>query len=62
MCCKDIVIGLAVGMVVGYVLRGLPTVKKATDEIKSVIEKDVVEPIKDFIGNKNPTCNCMESQ
>ena len=62
MCCKDVVIGLAVGMIAGYMLRGLPTVKKATDEIKTVIENDVVNPIKDFIGNKNSGCNCQENE
>ena len=62
MCCKDIVIGLAVGMVAGYVLRGIPSVKTATDEIKTIIEKDVVNPIKNFVTTKTSDCNCHENQ
>ena len=60
MCCKDIIVGLAVGMVAGYMLRGVPSVKNATDEIKSVIEKDLVNPIKNFISSKGSDCNCNQ--
>jgi hypothetical protein len=60
MCCKDVIVGLAVGMVAGYVLRGVPSVKKATEEIKSVIEKDLVNPIKDFISHKSSNCDCQK--
>ena len=60
MCCKDVIVCLAVGMVAGYVLRGVPSVKKATEEIKSVIEKDLVNPIKDFISNKSSNCDCQQ--
>ena len=62
MCYRDIMLGLAVGMVAGYALRGVPSVKTATDEIKTLIEKDVVNPIKNFMTTKNSECNCQEKQ
>ena len=60
MCVKDLIIGLGVGMVLGYMLKEVPMIRKATDDMKNTIENDVVEPIKNFVTNKAETCNCQQ--
>ncbi len=59
MCCKDMIIGLAVGVVVGCAISGIPTVRKMMSEMKFIIEKDLVSPIKDMVNDKKKNLSCM---
>ena len=66
MCCKDMLIGFVVGTAVGCFMCGIPTVRKAMSEIKFVLEKDIVAPMKDFINEKGKAikseCNCLKEE
>ncbi len=49
---KGMCIGLAVGLVAGMALCGIPQVQRAVNDLKHVVERDVVCPLKDFIQDK----------
>jgi hypothetical protein len=57
-------IGFAVGTAVGCFVCGIPSVKKAMQEIKFVIDKDIVTPAKEFFDEKSKevksNCGCKE--
>ena len=52
MCFKDLVVGFGVGLMVGFLIKEIPAVNKATNEMKNTIDKEVVEPMNKFIGDK----------
>ncbi len=62
--CKDLLIGFVSGAVVGYFVCGIPTVRKAMSEIKFVLEKDIVAPMKSFVDEKSKSiqseCHCQD--
>jgi hypothetical protein len=44
----------------------MPAVRKAMSEIKFVLEKDIVAPVKEFMSEKSKAmkrnCDCMENE
>ena len=61
MCFKDLVVGFGVGLMVGFLIKEIPAVNKATNEMKNTIDKEVVDPMKKFIGDKVEGCSCNEN-
>lgn len=66
MCCKEIVLGFVVGASIGCLVCGMPAVRKTMSEIKFVLEKDIVAPVKEFMSEKSKAikrnCDCMENE
>lgn len=67
MCCKDMLIGFVLGTAVGCFVCGIPSVRKAVKEMKYVIEKDIVAPIKDYAERKSTEkelreCCCNDTE
>ena len=68
MCCKDMLIGFALGVAVSCLACKMPKVRKAMSEIKFVIDKDIVTPAKEFFDEKSKEiktdcdCGCKETE
>ena len=58
---SNVCLGIAIGMVVGMMVATVPGVQRVANDMKVLVEKDVVEPVRDFMRyKKNKSTNNVE--
>lgn len=58
---SNVCLGIAIGMVVGMMVATVPGVQCVANDMKVLVEKDVVEPVRDFMRyKKNKSTNNVE--
>lgn len=48
----NICLGIAIGMMAGILVATIPCVQRISNDMKKLVERDVVDPVKDFMLDK----------
>lgn len=48
----NVCLGIAIGMIAGMLVATIPCVQRVSNDVKKLVERDVVDPVKDFMREK----------
>lgn len=48
----NVCIGIAIGMIAGMIVATVPSVQRISNDVRKLVERDVVDPVKDFMRDK----------